>query len=77
VKHSGIEVQIGRLVVDAPRSAETAELAGAIGQALQRRLAQPSGDNVAHAGLPQAIANRIATHLPGSAPGTTPPRGKP
>jgi hypothetical protein len=71
MKHAGIEVRIGRLVVDASRHSEVAGLADAIGQALHQRLA-----GSAHGDVPRLIADRVATQL-STTPGAGSPRGKP
>jgi hypothetical protein len=80
VKDAGIEVRIGRLVVDAPQRGEATGLADAIGAALHERLVQSSATAVAPntRSAPQAIADRIATQLTATVPrsGMT-ARGKP
>ncbi|SEM27760.1 hypothetical protein [Bradyrhizobium sp. OK095] len=80
MKDPGIEVRIGRLVVDAPQRGETAGLADAIGAALHARLVQSSATVEAAntRSAPQAIADRIATQLTTTVPrfGMT-ARGKP
>jgi hypothetical protein len=80
VKAVGIEVRIGRLVVDAPRRGEAAGLSEAIGQALRLHLAGRSTgadavDPSPREGVPHAIARRIATRLAETGSGTA--RGKP
>ncbi|RXT36538.1 hypothetical protein [Bradyrhizobium betae] len=76
MKHAGIEIRIGRLVVDASRHAETAGLADAIGQALHQRLAGSANDSrAAHGDAPHAVADRIATRLT-TTPGAGNPRGQ-
>jgi hypothetical protein len=77
MKHAGIEVRIGRLVVDASRHSEVAGLADAIGQALHQRLAGSANDaRAAHGDVPRLIADRVATQL-STTPGAGSPRGKP
>jgi hypothetical protein len=64
MKHAGIEVRIGRLVVDTSGRSEAAGLADAIGQALQHRLSGSANEvGPAHADAPRMIADRIATQL--------------
>ena len=73
MKHAGIEVRIGRLVVDASQGSEAAGLADAIGQALQHRL---SGSASEHGAAPRAVADRIAAQLTVT-PGAGGSRGRP
>lgn len=77
MKHAGIEIRIGRLVVDASRRSEAAGLADAIGQALQHRLTG-SGTvaDAEHGAAPRAVADRIAARLP-TPPGAGNSRGRP
>ncbi|MBR0846479.1 hypothetical protein JQ543_01890 [Bradyrhizobium diazoefficiens] len=68
MKHAGIEIRIGRLVVDASQRATSADLADAVGEALQSELATraPTQEPAAsqwHA--PRIIARRIATGIAG------------
>jgi hypothetical protein len=82
VKAAGIQVRIGRLVVDASRRGEAAGLSDAIGQALRLHLAgdcagADAADRSPRAGVPHAIARRIATRLAETVPGSGTPRGKP
>jgi hypothetical protein len=64
MKHAGIEVRIGRLVVDASRRSEAAGVADAISDALQHRLSGPANEAApAYADAPRVVANRIATEL--------------
>jgi hypothetical protein len=79
VKHAGIEVRIGRLVVDAPLRSEAAGLADAIGAALRERISQSTANagTAPPQGAPHAIADRIATQVTATAPHTGIARGKP
>ncbi|MGY4357547.1 hypothetical protein ACVWZR_006640 [Bradyrhizobium sp. i1.3.1] len=77
MKHSGIDIRIRHLVVDASRHSEAAGLAGAIGQALQQRLTGSANEaSAAHAEAPRAVADRIAARLTTTS-GADAPRGKP
>lgn len=77
MKHAGIEVRIGRLVVDISQRSEAAGLADAIGQALQQRLSGSASEvNAARGHAPRAVADRIATQLT-AAPAATHARGRP
>jgi hypothetical protein len=64
MKHAGIEIRIGRLVVDASQRTEAAGLADAIGEALQYRLSgSANAPAPAPAAAPRMVADRIATEL--------------
>ncbi|MET3994448.1 hypothetical protein ABIB94_008266 [Bradyrhizobium sp. JR7.2] len=77
MKHSGIDIRIRHLVVDASRHSEAAGLADAIGQALQQRLTGSANEaSAAHAEAPRAVADRIAARLTTTS-GADAPRGKP
>jgi hypothetical protein len=77
MKHAGIDIRIGRLVVDASRHAEATGFADAIGQALQERLAGTADEaRAALGGAPHLVADRIASQLTAT-PGARGPRGKP
>ncbi|HEV2160393.1 hypothetical protein [Bradyrhizobium sp.] len=77
MKHAGIEIRIGRLVVDASRRAEVAGLSDAIGQALQHRLAGAADQAGAAPGdAPRMVADSIATRLT-TTPGAGRSRGRP
>lgn len=79
MKNAGIEVRIGRLVVDVPQHGGAAGFADAIGVALRERLTSLSAIvGAANArGAPQAIADRIATRVMSAVPGAALSRGKP
>ncbi|MGY8706515.1 hypothetical protein RAD16_12320 [Bradyrhizobium sp. 18BD] len=77
MKHAGIEIRIGRLIVDASQRAEATGLADAIRQALQHRLAGSADQaGAARGDAPSLVADRIATRLT-TTPGAGRSRGQP